>query len=96
MTIVPFLYKVNNLILNPIIGLLFAVSFAYFIYGIVRFLSTDVADKSRQEARDSMMWGILGMVIMFSVFGIIQFILVTFGVSTSDPALLNANQFINP
>ncbi len=82
-TIVPFLYKVNNIILNPIITLLFAVSGAYFVYGIVKFLSSDAGDKTsaRIEARNSIMWGIVGMVIMFSVYGIINFVLGTFGIT---------------
>ena len=85
MDITSFLNKVNALILNPLILLMFSVSFVYFIYGIVKFLSADVADKSREEARNSIMWGIVGMVIMFSVYGIIKFILYTYGIPTTGP-----------
>ncbi len=86
MTIVPFLYRVNNLILNPIILLMFGVSFVYFIYGIIRFLSVDAGDKgsSRIEARNSIMWGIIGMTVMFSVYGLIRFVLATFGVGANQ------------
>jgi len=81
MTIVPFLYKVNDLILNPLILLAFGISFVYFIYGVIKFLNLDAADKNRKEAKDAIIWGIVGMVIMFSVYGIIKFILVTFGIT---------------
>lgn len=84
MTIVPFLVKVNNLILNPLILLAFGLSFVYFLYGLVKFLSLEAGDKSRKESQNAMLWGLLGMVIMFSVYGIIHFILATFGV-TVDP-----------
>jgi succinate dehydrogenase/fumarate reductase cytochrome b subunit len=86
MSIDTFLHKVNDLILNPIIALLFALSFVYFIYGIIRFLASDAGDKGgqRAEARNSIIWGIVGMVIMFSVFGIIKFVMTTFGISSSD------------
>jgi hypothetical protein len=90
MTIIPFLVKVNNLILNPLISLAFGLSFIYFFYGIVKFLSLEAGDKSRKEAQDAIKWGLVGMVIMFSVFGIIRFVLATFGV-TADP---NANIFL--
>lgn len=88
MTIVSFLYKVNDLILNPIIALFFAVALVIFIYGVVKFLSTDAGDKgsNRIEARNSMLWGIVGMVIMFSVYGIIKFVLATFGVTPTGEA----------
>ena len=80
MTIVPFLQRVSNLILNPIILLLFAVSFLYFVYGVFKFLSVDVADASRKESKNAIIWGIVGMVIMFSVYGILNFVLSTFGI----------------
>lgn len=83
MDIVPFLRKVNSAITNPLILLMFAIAFVYFLYGVVKFLASDVTDKSRNEARDAILWGIIGMVIMFSVYGIIQFVLDTFQVPTS-------------
>ena len=64
---------------------MFGVAFVYFAWGVIRFLASDAGDKGgkRIEARNSIMWGIIGMVIMFSVFGIIQFILGTFGIPVS-------------
>ncbi len=91
MTIVPFLHNLNRLILNPLILLMFALAFLYFTYGAVRFLSADAGDKgnTRKEARDSMLWGIVGMVIMFSVYGLIRFVLNTFGVTVTNPEVVN-------
>lgn len=89
MNIVPFLYRVNNVILNPIILLMFGLSFVYFVYGVIRFLSAEAGDKTRIEARDSMIWGIVGMVIMFSVYGLIRFVLGTFGITVTNPDVVN-------
>lgn len=84
-TIVCFLNNVNKYILNPLLALGFALAFLYFIYSVVRFLRLDAADKSREEARNAILWGMFGMLIMFSVYGIIQFfILPTFGLSPND------------
>ena len=85
MTIYPLLNNINKIILNPIIALLFAVSTIYFLYGIVKFLSigAEGVDKSRKEAQDAILWGIVGMVVMFSVFGLIRFVLNTFGVGNT-------------
>jgi hypothetical protein len=84
MTIVPFLNRVNQVILNPLILLAFSVAFLYFFYGFVKYLSLEAGDKSRDEARNAIMWGIVGMVIMFSVYGIIKFVLATFGITPGD------------
>lgn len=85
-SIVPFLNRVVDLIINPLILLMFAVSFLYFVYGIFNYLKQDLnsADKTRGEARDAIMYGIIGMVIMFSVFGVIGFVMGTFGLTSSD------------
>lgn len=85
MTIIPFLNRVNDLILNPLILLVFALSFVYFFYGVVQFLRMDAADKGRDEARNAILWGIVGMAIMFSVYGLIRFVLTTFGLPTTGP-----------
>ena len=95
-SIVSFLQRFSSVILNPIILLMFALSFLYFVYGVFKFLSLDMnaVDKSRQEARDSIIWGIVGMVIMFSVFGLIRFVLDTFGISPSDINSSGAKGFL--
>lgn len=97
MTIGPFLDKVVDLIINPILLLLFALSFLYLVYGIFNFLRQDMnaADKTRAESRDAIMWGIVGMVIMFSVFGLIQVVLGTFGITKSDVNSPDAEKILN-
>ena len=93
LTIVPFLKKVNQVILNPLILLAFSIAFAYFIYGIFKFLRLEAGDSSRKEAQDSILYGFIGMVVMFSVYGLIRFILATFGIDNVDIAL-PAKEFI--
>ncbi len=96
MTIVPFLQRFVDLIVNPLILLAFAVAFLYFVYGIFNLLYLDskATDKTREEARNAILWGIIGMVIMFSVFGVIKFTLDTFGISNSDINSSGALQFL--
>jgi hypothetical protein len=84
LTIVPFLNRVVTIIINPIIVFLFLVSTAYLLFSFIKFLSLEPGDKSRDEAWNSILWGMLGMAIMFSVYGIIQLIISVFGINTSD------------
>lgn len=94
-TITSFIKNINKYILNPVILLMFGLAMLYFLYGIVKFLSTNAGDKGseRIEARNAIMWGIIGMVIMFSVYGIIDAILKTFGVTSENLGPI-APQFI--
>ncbi len=84
LTIGPFLDRILTYIVNPLVVLLVAVSAIYFIYGVFMFMSSDYADKTRKEAQDAIIWGIVGMVVMFSVFGLVRFVLVTFGIDKTD------------
>lgn len=100
MTIATFLSRVNAYVLNPIIILAFAVATVYFMYGIVKFLSsgTDGVDKSRQEAKDAILYGIIGMVVMFSVYGLIRFVVSTFGIdntTTINGVNVNSTDYLN-
>lgn len=72
--------KFNQLILNPLIDMMFVVAFAFFLYGVFEFIvgGSKNAEK-KTKGKSHMFWGIIGMVIMFSVFGIIKFIMTTIG-----------------
>lgn len=94
MSINDFLQRVNYYILNPLILLMFALAFLYFVYGIVRFVSKESIDKDRVESRNAILWGLVGMFIMFSVYGLIRFTLATFGISP-DSIPVDAQPYIN-
>jgi hypothetical protein len=81
MTIVPFLNLLNRYILNPLIILVFAIAFLIFFWGIVSFINSDTSDTKRVEGKKKIVWGLVGMFIMFSAYGIIRLLLDTFGLS---------------
>ncbi len=82
MTIVPFLNRVIALILNPLIYLAFSLGTMYLFYNVIRFLSKQPGDKERDEAWSAILWGVVGMLVMFSVYGLIYFVLDAFGISS--------------
>lgn len=82
MTFAHFLNKLFDLILNPAIVLLFAVALLIFFWGIVQFISSETANTKRKEGQKKIIWGLVGLFIMFSAYGIIRLILNTFGLSS--------------
>lgn len=84
MTIVPFLNKINEVILNPIILLLFAVALLIFFWGIFQFINSETTDAKRDVGKKKILYGLIGMFIMFSAYGIIHLILGTFGVNPPE------------
>ncbi|OHA33953.1 MAG: hypothetical protein A2928_02445 [Candidatus Taylorbacteria bacterium RIFCSPLOWO2_01_FULL_45_15b] len=84
MSIAPFLNKLNEYILNPLILLMFAVALLVFFWGLLRLIWYSDSDEERDTGRRVIVWGIVGMLIMISVYGIINLLLSTFGISTPD------------
>lgn len=93
-TIVPFLNRAIDLILQPLVILLFTLAIAYLLYNGVRFLSLEPGDKNRDEAWKAILWGLVGLTIMFSVYGLIRLVLNTFGISPGDIQSPGARGFL--
>jgi hypothetical protein len=71
-----------NTIVVPII---FALAFAFFIWGVLKYVFIDGLDPKKQAtARSFIIWGILGMVVLFSVWGFVNIALSTFGISPNS------------
>jgi Fe2+ transport system protein B len=71
--------KIDKVILNPAIGFIFALALVYFLYGIVQFLLYKEKGEVREEGKRHMIWGLVGMFIMISAYGIINFIILSIG-----------------
>lgn len=70
-------------ILNTVvIPVIFAFAFASFVWGVVNyfFLHGDEEGK-REEGRKFMFWGIIGIVVLFSVWGFVNIMLSTLGIA---------------
>lgn len=77
--------------MKPVITLLFGVAFVYFIYGIFQFIKNSDSDSEREIGKKNMLYGIIGMVIMVSVFGIIRIVTGTIGAEDPTPPGFNEN-----
>lgn len=68
--------KINQLIINPIILLLFAIALVFFIWGVFEYLWKSRTEPAAITAGSKHIgWGLLGMFIMVSVFGFLQVLL---------------------
>lgn len=86
-TIIPLLNKINQFILNPIIILVFMVSLLMVFWGIFEFIKSETADTKRDEGKRKIIFGVVGMFVMFSAYGLIRLTLNTFGLDT--PSYIN-------
>lgn len=80
------LEKAVEIIVNPIIQVLFVVATIVFVYGVFEFIRGAESPEVRKQGQQHMLWGIIGLAIMVSVFTIIDILLNTIGADT--PAIL--------
>ncbi len=74
-----FVGRVNKYILNPLIILMFAASLAVFLFGVFQFIVKADQAEDRETGQQHMLWGVVGMAIMFAVYAILHLIQNTFG-----------------
>lgn len=79
------LLKVNQYIINPILGFMFVLAFAYFLWGVFEYFLFNQSDTERETGKKHIMYGLIGLVIMTGFWGIVQILASTIGVSVSHP-----------
>jgi len=80
-----FVERINTFIVNPIIGFFFALALVFFLWGIVEYFWNTDNESARAKGKNHMMWGIIGMFIMFAVFAIMRIIVNTLGADVDIP-----------
>ncbi len=66
-----------NAIINPAIRFLFIIALAYFLFGVVQFIRNSDNETERTKGKQHMLWGVIGLAIMVSVFAIMNIALGT-------------------
>jgi type VI protein secretion system component VasK len=78
-----FLAKIVTELVNPVILLLTAVALVVFAWGVFKLIYSAGDDKGREQGRRALLWGIIGFVIIFGAYGIINLAMDTFNLEPS-------------
>lgn len=74
-----FVDKLNTIIIYPTIALLSAVAFFVFLWGCAEYFMHATNDQARQQGVKHITYGIIGLVIMLSAWGLLEIATGTFG-----------------
>lgn len=75
------------IITKSIVPLLFAIGLAAFIFGVVQYMLNPNNAEKRNEGKTYMIWGIIGLFVMVSVWGLVSILSNTFSLNNSAPTL---------
>ncbi|MFA6415105.1 MAG: hypothetical protein WC217_02510 [Candidatus Paceibacterota bacterium] len=67
-----------------VVPVIFAFAFAAFVWGVMRYFYLNGGDDGkRAEGRTFVLWGLIGMAVLFSVWGFVNIMLSTLGIAPS-------------
>lgn len=66
-----------NTIINPAINVLFIFAFFVFIWGVVLYIKGANNEEKRKKGKLNIIYGIVGFIVMFGAYSIIQIIVNT-------------------
>lgn len=69
-----YIERFKDQIIQPIITLLVAVAVGYFLYGLMEFIRNQDNEDAQESGKKHMLWGVIGIAIMFSVYGILNLV----------------------
>jgi hypothetical protein len=68
---------------NSIIPVIIALAGLYFVWGIINYFFFQASsDEARAKGRAFALWGILGFVALFSVWGFVNIVIDTLGIGS--------------
>jgi len=83
-TITGIINAAKNKVLVPLITLLIISATVIFIWGIIKYISAASDSKKIGEARQFMLWGIIGLFVIVAMWGLVKIIQTTFDIGTGS------------
>lgn len=84
---------VNNAILFPLIALMMALAFLFFLYGAFEFVKNANNESGREAGKTHLLYGVIGMLVMLSAFAILNIAAGTFGIPVGEVRRGDCSQF---
>lgn len=75
-----------NTVLNALIGLLITLAIIAFFYGLIKYLFTG-ATEGKSEGLKVMLYGVITIFVMVSIWGIVRLLQSTFQVTSTTPVV---------
>ena len=71
-TVQDFVNNLKSVIINPLETLFILLATLLFLWGVVQYIAGASNEDARTKGKDHMVWGIIGLVVIFSVTAIIN------------------------
>ena len=72
-------------VINAVIPLFFGIAIIYFFWGLVQYLRAAGDPKALETGKSHMIWGIIALFIMVSIYGLINWLVGAAGLDNQLP-----------
>jgi len=72
-------------LVNTLIPVLIGIAVLLFIWGVISFITAGDNEEARKSARNRIIWGIIFIFVIVSVWGLVNILIQTFGLDTAAP-----------
>jgi len=79
--------KVFSDTINAVIPIILALAVLYFFWGLAKYVLNSANEDAKEEGRNIMIWGIIALFVMVSVWGLIALLQDTFDVDSQSPII---------
>lgn len=69
-------------ILNSIIPLFILIGVVYFVWGVISYM-VSADEEQKTKGRDKIIYGIIGLAVIVAMWGLVNLLVNTFGISTT-------------
>ncbi len=77
-------------VLNTAVPFLLAVAVVIFIYGVIKY-AIAAGPEEKSAARGYIIWGIVGIAVIVSIFGLVSLLQSTFGLNNGSTSLSSSD-----
>ncbi|MBI2617937.1 hypothetical protein HYW58_00570 [Candidatus Kaiserbacteria bacterium] len=74
-------------LINAAIPVVIALAVLYFFWGLAQYILNSADEEKKQEGRTIMIYGVIALFVMVSVFGLIRLLQETFNVKNQNPII---------
>ncbi len=81
-------------LINAAIPLIIALAVLYFFWGLAKYILNASDEGAKEEGRSIMIWGVIAIFVMVSLFGLVQLLQETFNVEDGEldiPGVIKRN-----
>ncbi|HEV7702495.1 MAG TPA: pilin [Candidatus Paceibacterota bacterium] len=73
-------------ILNAVIPVMISLGVVYFVWGVVQYVIAD-AEEAKKTGKDRIIYGIIGLAVIVSLWGLVNILVTTFGLGGTAPTV---------